>query len=99
MSDSDLYLRYIIGEVEAAALPVVPERHIRCNPVLAQFIVSPEFESVPVDGPFDKQNLDPADVGQREDFVTRGWQRLQRVRALGVSLGEYPLPEVRDRKN
>ena len=37
--DSDLYLRYILGEVHPLALPTQRERHIRCNPATAQYIV------------------------------------------------------------
>ncbi len=91
ITDSDLYLRYIIGEVPARALLTTPERHLRCNPTLAQFIVDPQFGPVTVDGPFDKRMLDPADVATREDLVTRGWRRLHEVRALGMPISDYPL--------
>ena len=37
--DSDLYLRYVMGEVDPLALPTMPERHIRCNPAIAQYVV------------------------------------------------------------
>jgi hypothetical protein len=94
IADSDLYLRYIIGEVDARFLLSAPERHIRCNPVQAQFIVADGFEPVVVDGPFAKKNLDPEDVRRREELVTRGWRRLQEVKELGISVSEYPLPEV-----
>src|SRR5260370_42519839 len=43
MTDSDLYLRYIVREVRAEELHVSRERHIRCNPVLAHFIVDSNF--------------------------------------------------------
>ena len=46
--ESDLYLRYVLGEVEAELLDRLPERHIRCNPALAQFIVAEGFEPVVV---------------------------------------------------
>jgi hypothetical protein len=91
ITDSDLYLRYVIGEVPARALLTMPERHIRCNPTAAQFIVDPAFEPVTVDGVFDKRRLDSADVAAREALVTRGWRRLQEVRGLGIPFSEYPL--------
>lgn len=91
ITDSDLYLRYVLGEVEARALLTAPERHLRCNPVDAQFIVDPAFPPVVVDGPFAKGNLDAQDVAQREERVTRAWQRLQEVRALGLPISAYPL--------
>lgn len=93
ITESDLYLRYILGEVEARNLMSAPERHLRCNPVLAQFIVDPGFEPVVVEGAFDKRNLDPSDVAHREAFTTRGWRRLQEVRELGLPISEYPIRE------
>lgn len=99
ITDSDLYLRYVIGEIDGRQLLAAPERHIRCNPTLAQFIVTPKFEQVLVDGVFSKGELDPADVARREDLVTRGWQRLQEVRELGLAIAEYPLDEVRERRD
>ncbi len=88
---SDLYLRYVIGEIEARYLMTAPERHLRCNPVVAQFIVDPDFEPVFVEGPFDKRLMDQDDVARREDLITRGWRRLQVVRSLGIPISDYPL--------
>jgi hypothetical protein len=92
MVDSDLYLRYILGEVRPEHLLNTPERHIRCNPTLAQFIVDPEFPRVQCDGPFAKGNLDPTFVAQEEERVTRGWRRLRELPKLGLTIEEYPLP-------
>jgi hypothetical protein len=39
ITDSDLYLRFVIGLLDPETLHTTRERHIRCNPVLAQFIV------------------------------------------------------------
>jgi hypothetical protein len=51
-----------------------------------------------VDGPFDKRQLDAAYVRQQERLVTRGWRRLKELAHLeGLSLLEYPLPEVCER--
>ncbi len=97
ITDSDLYLRYILGEVSPLALPTQRERHIRCNPALAQYIVDPAFDPVRFEGAFAKENLDPEFVRAEEDRVTRGWRRLQAVPTLGVTIPEYPLPEVRER--
>ncbi|HVW01929.1 MAG TPA: hypothetical protein VHB77_16370, partial [Planctomycetaceae bacterium] len=69
IADSDLYLRYVLGEISMQALHAAPERHIRCNPVQAQFIVDESFEPVAVEGPFNKRQLDPADVARREALV------------------------------
>jgi hypothetical protein len=91
ITDSDLYLRYIAGEVSIRDLPRAPERHIRCNPTQAQFIVDPAFEAVFVEGAFDKRNLDSADVDRREARATAAWRRLQEVRRLRIPIEEYPL--------
>jgi hypothetical protein len=91
ISVSDLYLRFVIREITALQLASSPERHIRCNPVLAQFIADPAFEPVVVDGPFSKSFLDAEDVRRREDLVTRGWRRLQELKRLRIPISEYPL--------
>ena len=96
ITDSDLYLRYVIGEIGSRELLAAPERHIRCNAVQAQFIVDPEFDPVAVEGPFDKRLLDPDDVSRREDLVTRGWRRLQQVQTLGIPISQYPLSQAND---
>jgi hypothetical protein len=92
--DSDLYLRYIVGMLDPEVLHTTSERHIRCNPSLAQYIVADGFEPVVVEGPFDKRQLDAAYVSERERLITRGWKRLQEVAGLGIPIIEYPLPEV-----
>jgi hypothetical protein len=94
MTDSDLYLRYVLGEVPPERLHLLRERHVRCNPALAQFIVDPRFEPVRCEGAFAKENLDPAYVAEEEARVTRGWRRLQELPTLGLTIVEYPLPEV-----
>lgn len=93
--ESDLYLRYVIGEVDPETLHTLPERHISCNPVLAQFIVHPDFEPVCADGDFDKRLMDASFVRQRESVVTRGYRRLREVAGSDLSIVDYPLPEAR----
>ena len=95
MTDSDLYLRFVLGEVRTEELHVSRERHIRCNPVLAQFIVDPAFQPVVCDGPFAKELLDASSVAEHEERVTRAWRRLQQLPGSGLPILEYPLPEVR----
>lgn len=89
--DSDLYLHYILGEVLLEQLHLLPERHIRCNPSVAQYIVDAEFEPVDCHGPFAKQVLESDYVAQEELRITRAWQRLQAIPRLGITLAEYPL--------
>jgi hypothetical protein len=95
ITDSDLYLRYVMGEVRPEKLHIHRERHVRCNPVLAQFIIDERFASVHCEGAFAKDQLDPAYVAEEEARVTRGWRRLQEIPNLGLkTIQEYPLPEV-----
>ena len=98
ITDSDLYLRFVLGEVDARDLMTAPERHLRCNPTQAQFIVHDDFEPVCVEGPFDKRTLDAGYVAQQEELITRAWCRLQEVRSLNLPISQYPLPEVLQRK-
>jgi hypothetical protein len=95
--DSDLYLRFVIGQLEPETLHTTRERHLRCNPVLAQFIVDSNFEPVVVEGAFDKRQLDPAYVRERESLVSRGYRRLREIAHLELPIIDYPLPEVRAR--
>jgi hypothetical protein len=95
ITDSDLYLRYVMGEVRPEQLHLLRERHIRCNSVVAQFIIDPSFLPVHCDGPFAKDQLDAAYVAEQESRVTRAWRRLQDIPTLGLTkIQDYPLPEV-----
>ena len=94
---SDLYLRYVLGEVDPETLHVKPERHLKCNPALAQFIVAEGFEPVLAEGYFSKMELDPEFVAEEEARVTRGYLRLWELMESGLPITEYMLPEVRGR--
>ena len=94
IDDSDLYLRYVIGEVDPESLHSCQERHLRCNPTLSQFVVADGFEPVVVAGYFGKAQLDPAFVAAEEARVTRGYRRLKELLTLDLPITEYPLPEV-----
>lgn len=51
-----------------------------------------------IEGPFDKRQLDAAYVREQERLITRGWRRLKELaHQEGVSLLDYPLPEIRRR--
>jgi hypothetical protein len=97
IEESDLYLRYVLGEVDPETLHVTRERHLACNPALAQFIVDGRFGPVVADGFFAKAGLDPEFVAAEEARVTRGYRRLLELPTLGGPITEYPLPEVRAR--
>jgi hypothetical protein len=94
ITDSDLYLRYILGEVAPEQLHLLPERHIRCNPSMAQFIVDERFTPVECHGIFAKAGLDSEHVADQEARITRAWRRLQEIPTLRISIVEYPLPEA-----
>lgn len=94
ITDSDLYLRYVIGLLDPEVLHTSSERHLRCNPSLAQYIVHERFDQMVCDGPFSKAELDAAFVSEREELVTRGWLRLREVVKLDLPIVEYPLAEV-----
>jgi len=91
--DSDLYLRYVIGQLDAETLHLSPERHLRCNPTLAQYIVDEGFEPIRLTGPFAKENLDEVFVAAHTAIVTRGYQRLWQINESSrpISLLDYPL--------
>jgi hypothetical protein len=91
ITDSELYLRYVLGEVPMELLHRQPERHVRCDPALAQYIVDPAFEPVRCEGAFAKEALDAEYVAAEEERVTRGWRRLQEIPTLGLTIAEYPL--------
>ncbi|OJW22650.1 MAG: hypothetical protein BGO49_01320 [Planctomycetales bacterium 71-10] len=91
--ESDLYLRYVLGEVDPESLHRSPERHLRCNPALSQFIVHDSFAAAVADGPFAKAGLDPSYVADEEARVTAGYLRLVELAGrAGASILEYPLP-------
>ncbi|GAB5515503.1 hypothetical protein [Rhodopirellula baltica] len=97
--DSDLYLRYVIGHLDPEKLHVSPERHIRCNPILAQCIRDDRVPPVAVEGPFALSELDPDHSKEMIDLVTRGYQRLWEINSEDGDrdVTDYPLPEVRAR--
>lgn len=96
ISESELYLRYVIGELDPELLHTAPERHLRCNPVLAQFIEHEQFEPVTVAGPLDRNALDPEFVRGRVELVSRGFARLLQLEHDGGEgdVTTYPLPEA-----
>lgn len=98
ITESDLYLRYVLGEVDPETLHVSPERHIRCNPVLAQFITAEGFEPIVLESAFAKSALDADFVQEEEERVTTAFLRLKEVFSMeGLPITEYPLPGVMER--
>ena len=95
ITDSDLYLRYVIGQVDPETLHTAHERHLRCNPTLSQYIVDAAFGPVTAEETFDKALLDPEFVREQEELVTRGWRRLSEVAGKDLPIQQYPLEEFR----
>ena len=96
--DSDLYLRYVLGEVDPETLHTSAERHLACNPTLAQFIDAEGFSAVVVEGYFDRRTLDPAFDAAERTRVTAGYLRLREILHSGdLAITEYPLPGAADR--
>src|SRR5262249_8024637 len=98
ITESDLYLRYVLGEVDGDSLDRLAERHIRCNPTLGQFMVIEGFAPIVIEGPFAKAQLDPEFVTAEEARVTHGYLRLREVSKANRPISEYPLPEIRARR-
>ncbi len=94
ITDSVLYLRYVMGEVPWDHLNRAPETHIRCDKTLAQFIIDDSFEPVSCDGTFAKEHLDPEFVKTEEERVTLAYRRLRESREANLAIAEYPLPRV-----
>lgn len=94
--DSDLYLRFVLGMLDPERLHVAAERHLRCNPVLAQFIQDDRFEAVAVEGELSRDALDEEACAQRTAWVTRGYRRLWEIRSWegDRDVTHYPLPEA-----
>ena len=90
--ESELYLRYVIGAVPQAELPREPERHIRCAPEFAQFIVDESFEPVICPEPGLAKEALPEDVRVRQErLFTLAWRHLQELAESGVPVDQYPL--------
>ena len=94
---SDLYLRFVTGQIDSQQLLGSAERHLLCNPIVAQFIVDENFDAPTAEGAFSKAELDSAYVADQEELLSRGWRRLQELYKISAEtpLNEYPLPEFR----
>ncbi len=95
MIDSELYLRFVIGEIDAEVLHLSSECHLKCNPVLAQFIDDDRFawEGIAPDG-FRTEQLDASYADARRALVTAGYRRLWEIRKqrkLFPTIQSYPL--------
>lgn len=100
LSDSALYLQFVIGWIDPETLHTRRECHLRCNPALAQFIDDESFSpAVHIDGDFDRRQLDKDFADSRQELVTRGYARLRELqtRRRGLTVSDYPLPDVQEK--
>lgn len=90
--DSDLYLRFVAGLIPAEELHLHPERHLRCNAVLSQYIEDTRFEPLFVEGDFDRRKMDPAQVQGSVKLFTRAYRRLWEILETPIKdITRYPL--------
>jgi hypothetical protein len=88
ITDSELYLRFVLREVPFEDLFDAPEAHISCVPEIAREITDPVFRrALP-----ESFQLAPSSP-ERAARVTAAWQRLQGLIGSGLAVQEYPLPE------
>jgi len=101
ITDSQLYLSYVIGEIDPETLHATPECHLRCAPVFSQFIRDPRFEPpIQIEGIFSMVQLDEDYVAARIQLVSRGFGRLWEIRQerrKPLTVIEYPLPEFSEK--
>ncbi len=101
ITDSELYLRYVIGEVDPEVLHTTPECHLSCAPAFAQFVQDERFEKVDCSDPFfSKHHLDVSFVESRTELISRGYARLwelRKERRKPLTVVEYLLPEFLDK--
>ncbi|MEQ1824341.1 MAG: hypothetical protein ABL921_00260 [Pirellula sp.] len=99
ITDSELYLRFVIGEVDPEMLHLLKECHLRCSPAFSQFIADDRFGTpVIAEGPFGLLELDKDFVETRSALIAKGYDRLWAIRTERknpLTVPEYPLPEVR----
>ena len=98
--DSELYLRFVIGEIDPETLHTSRECHLRCNALFAQFISDSRFYPlVQIEGEFSKDALDPQYVRERMALINRGYARLWEIMQdeLGMTVIEYPLLEFQSK--
>lgn len=98
ITDSSLYLRFVIGEIDPEVLHLAPDSHLACTPTLSQFIDDERLSTThAAPEMFARKHLDPAFAHTRACLVTKGYRRLWEIaknRARFQAVRDYPLPEV-----
>ncbi len=96
LTDSALYLQYVVGWIDPETLHTRPDSHLLCLPSLAQFVEHESFPVVRVEGDFDRRKLDEDFVAERVALLSRGYRRLSQIQSKrkGLAVMDYPLPEA-----
>jgi hypothetical protein len=76
ITESELYLKFALGIASAADLATARDRHIACNPLIAQYIIDDRFPPVVCPEPFNKANLDATIVASQEIKYTAAYRLL-----------------------
>ena len=93
ITESDLYLRFVLGEVDPETLHVSPERHIRCNPTFAQFIVDDDVRAGRGRRPVFEIRAGPGVRPPSEEArVTAGYRRLQEIFRTTREMPDHRVP-------
>lgn len=92
LTDSALYLRYVLGEVPFGALFHEPDAHITCVPELAGLIDHPDFAAAKPAGTGPAPGTEGSGPPRSRERVTRAWLRLQDIPGSGLEIPDYPLP-------
>lgn len=100
LTESALYLQYVVGWIDPETLHTRRECHLQCLPTLAQYIDDERFTAnIEVPAEFDRMHLDAEFVRERSALITRGYQRLWELKnkRRGLTVAEYPLAETIER--
>ena len=101
ITDSQLYLSFVVGEIDPETLHSSTECHLKCAPAFSQFINDPRYVIFSkVEGPFAKTQLDTEYVESRTRLISRGYDRLwviREERRHPLTVIEYPLPDFAEK--
>lgn len=101
ITDSQLYLSFVVGEIDPETLHASTECHLRCAPTFSQFIEDSRY-GIPTNvvGPFDKNQLDSVYVAMRTKLISRGYDRLwviREERRHPLTVIDYPLADFAEK--
>ncbi len=88
VTESALYLRFVLGEVGFDQLHDEPEAHVACVPELARYIADERFDP---EGSAERLAWRDGAFRRRQLRVTEAWRRLQELPGSGLAIEDYPL--------